>query len=414
MLFSCSSLVASVLMWRILLALAVVGSVSSTVFLLLVLIAAVRYRSSSQRAGGVSDLDPNTLPAVTLLKPVHGMEPRLFENLESFFQQDYPNFEILIGARDSDNAALQVAQQVRQKYPHVSSRVILSGPPIWPNAKVFSLDRMIRESKNSFLVISDSDVLVAPDFLRRVIPPLLDEKTGLVTCLYRGIPSGDFWSLLEALGMTVELPSGVLVADMLEGMRFALGAVMAVRRDALQKIGGIASTADFYSDDFVLGNEVWKAGYEVKLAQPGVGHVLMPRSWKDSLGDQLRWMKSTRYSRPLGHIGTGLTYAVPFGILGLAAGLGAGYRALGFSLFAVAIANRITQCLVVGGRVLQDEMAVRFCWLYPLRDLMGFMTWAGSFTSREFRWRGENYRFGRGGRISPQHRPAESALGDPT
>jgi ceramide glucosyltransferase len=340
------------------------------------------------------------------------MEPRLFENLESFFQQDYPNFEILIGARDNENAALQVAQEVRRKYPHVSSKVVLSGPPTWPNAKVYSLDIMIRETPNSFLVISDSDVLVGPTFLRQVIPPLLKSRTGLVTCLYRGIPAGDFWSRLEALGMSVELPSGVLVADMLEGMRFALGAVMAVRRDALQKIGGIASTADYYSDDFVLGHEVWKAGYDVTLAQPGVGHVLMPRTLSESFGDQLRWMKSTRYSRPLGHIGTGLTYAMPFGLLGLAAGLGAGLPVLGYSLLAASVVNRIVQCLAVGRGVLHDKNAVRFCWLYPLRDLSGFLTWTASFTSRTFRWRGENYRFGRGGRISPQHRPAESAVGE--
>src|SRR5690349_2088372 len=302
------------------LVIALIGTASSTVFLALVVVAAVRYQRRKASAKAVSD--DSSLPGVTLLKPVHGMEPKLFENLESFFKQDYPNFEILIGARDSQNGALQVAQKVREKYPGVASRVVLSGPPSWPNAKVFSLDKMVRESKNSYFVITDSDIVVEPSFLRCVIPPLLNAKTGLVTCLYRGIPAGDFWSLLEALGMSVELPSGVLVADMMEGMRFALGAAMAVRKDALEKIGGIAATADFYSDDFVLGNEIWKAGYVVELAQPGVGHVLMPRAWKDSLADQLRWMKSTRYSRPLGHIGTGLTYAMPFGLVGLLAGFG--------------------------------------------------------------------------------------------
>jgi ceramide glucosyltransferase len=406
------SLMVTSLVWKLLLTVAAIGSVSSTIFLALVLVAVVRYRRERQASESSIPVDPASLPAVTLLKPVHGMEPRLFENLESFFQQDYPNFEILIGARDNENAALQVAQEVRRKYPHVSSKVVLSGPPTWPNAKVYSLDIMIRETPNSFLVISDSDVLVGPTFLRQVIPPLLKSRTGLVTCLYRGIPAGDFWSRLEALGMSVELPSGVLVADMLEGMRFALGAVMAVRRDALQKIGGIASTADYYSDDFVLGHEVWKAGYDVTLAQPGVGHVLMPRTLSESFGDQLRWMKSTRYSRPLGHIGTGLTYAMPFGLLGLAAGLGAGLPVLGYSLLAASVVNRIVQCLAVGRGVLRDKNAVRFCWLYPLRDLSGFLTWTASFTSRTFRWRGENYRFGRGGRISPQHRPAESAVGE--
>jgi len=403
------NLMAVGLAWRILLAIAALGTVSSTIFLVLVVIAAFRYHTRAQ----ATETEPASWPPVTLLKPVHGMEPRLFENLESFFQQDYPNFEILVGARDENNPALHVAQEVREKYPHVASRVVLSGPPTWPNAKVFSLDKMIQASGNSYLVITDSDILVAPHFLRRVIPPLLNPKTGLVTCLYRGIPAGDFWSLLEALGMSVELPSGVMVADMMEGMRFALGAVMAVRRDALEKIGGIAATADYYSDDFVLGNEIWKAGYQVQLIQAGVGHVLMPRTMDNTIGDQLRWMRSTRYSRPLGHIGTGLTYAVPFGLLGLVTGVATGHQALGVALLAAALLNRILQCVIVGGGILRDKRALQFCWLYPLRDLLGFVTWAGSFTSREFHWRGETYRFGHGGKISPLHRPAENAVREP-
>lgn len=402
------SIFASGWLSKIALVMAMLGAASSTVFLMLVFIAAVRYKR--RRGSKNVAVSGACLPAVTMLKPVHGMEPKLFENLESFFKQDYPEFEIVIGARDAENAALQVAQRVREKYPNVASRVVLSGPPSWPNAKVFSLDKMVRESRNSYFVITDSDIVVEPDFLRRVIPPLLSPKTGLVTCLYRGIPAGDFWSLLEALGMSVELPSGVLVADMMEGMRFALGAGMAVRKDALERIGGIVATADFYSDDFVLGNEIWKAGFEVELAQPGVGHVLLPRSWKESLGDQLRWMKSTRYSRPLGHIGTGLTYAMPFGVLGLLAGCAVGMPALGISLLAVTFLNRVMQSVVIGGIVLGDAQAVKYCWLYPLRDLLGFVTWVGSFTSRQFHWRGELYRFGRGGRITPQHRPAASAV----
>src|SRR5437667_893432 len=125
---------------------------------------------------------------------------------------------------------------------------------------------MISISSNDYFVISDSDVEVGPDFLRNVIPPLLDPKNGLVTCVYRGVPAQSFWSSLEALGLSVEMSSGVLVADMLEGMRFALGAVIAVRKDALAKIGGIGTVAEYYSDDFELGNRVWKAGYRVLLS----------------------------------------------------------------------------------------------------------------------------------------------------
>ena len=152
------------------------------------------------------------------------MEEQLAANLESFFQQDYPDYEIVFGVRDADNAAAKIAEEIRARYPQVPSRMIVSGPPEWPNAKVFSLDKMIAASSRSYFIISDSDVRVAPDFLRNTIPPLLDPKVGLVTCMYRGIPAADFWSSLEALGLSVEMSSGVMVADMMEGMRFRAGA----------------------------------------------------------------------------------------------------------------------------------------------------------------------------------------------
>jgi ceramide glucosyltransferase len=400
--------------WVLLLALAVVGTVSSTVFLVMVVVAAVRYRRLARAAKEKSESVPDSsLPPVSVLKPVHGMEPHLAENLESFFRQNYPNFEVIIGARDSCNAALQVAQQVRARYPHVKSKVVLSGPPAWPSAKVFSLDKMIGASSNSYFIISDSDVLVKPNFLRHIIPPLLDSRVGLVTCLYRGIPANDFWSLLEGLGMSVEMPSGVLVADMMEGMRFALGAAMGVRRDALDAIGGIASTADYYSDDFVLGNEVWAAGYKVVLSHEIVGHVLLPRTLKQTLGDQLRWMKSTRYSRPKGHVGTGLTYAMPFGGLGLISAAALGHPGWGLALLAAAYLNRVIQSVSVGWGIIRDTRALQYAWLYPLRDLMGFLFWARSFGSSHFSWRGEIYQFGEGGKIIPQHRHAEAVSEEP-
>ncbi len=397
----------------VLLLLGLVGTLSSTVFLGMVLVAASRYRRLARTAlAGIQSIPDSALPPVTLLKPVHGTEPRLAENLESFFRQDYPNFEIVFGAREAGNGALLVAEELRKKYPQVKSKVVLSGYPTWPNAKVFSLDKMIAESSNDYLIISDSDIKIAPDFVRNVIPPLLDPHNGLVTCFYEGVPAPGLWSMLEALGMSVEMPSGVMVADMMEGMRFAMGAVMATRREALHKIGGIRSTRDYYSDDFVLGNELWAAGFKVVLSHHLVGHVLMPRSFRETFGDQLRWMKSTRYSRPKGHVGTGLTFAMPFGLLGFLAAAALGHPGWGGALLAWAFINRTIQCLTVGWGVIRDPRALRYCWLYPLRDLLGFCTWTGSFISRTFLWRGETYLFGEGGKIIPQHRPATDVAAD--
>jgi ceramide glucosyltransferase len=267
---------------------------------------------------------------------------------------------------------------------------------------------MIGASNNSVFVISDSDILVGPDFLRNVIPPLLQPNVGLVTCLYRGVPARDLWSHLEALGMSVELPAGVMVAGMMEGMKFALGAAMAVRREAIDAIGGMGETAQFYSDDFVLGILIATAGYEVVLSHYAVEHVLQKRSLRRTLGDQLRWMKSTRFSRPWGHVGSGLTYAVPFGILALLLGVSAPqHLGLGAGLLTLAWLNRMLLAVIVGWGVLRDRRCLWLFWLYPVRDLLGFCTWAASFTGNKFFWRGEPYRFGEKGRIMPVERSIE-------
>jgi ceramide glucosyltransferase len=384
-----------------LLAVALVGTASSTVFLGMALVAAVRnLRLARVQSQAVASIADAALPMVSIFKPLHGDEPRLEANLESFFLQDYPAFEIVFGCRNSADAALAVVERLRQRHPQVATRIVLSGEPQWPSAKVWSLHKMIAGSTCQYVVMSDSDVLVRPDFLRSVIPPLLNPETGLVTCLYAGIPAPGLWSHLEALGMSVEMPSGVLIADMLEGMRFALGPVIALRRDVLEKIGGIRSTAEYYSDDFVLGNRVFAAGYRVLLSHYRVGHVLCTQSWGKTFATQLRWMQSTRYSRPRGHLGTGLTFAVPFGILGLIAAAALGHTGFGIALLAWSLLNRILQSAAIGYGVIGDRRALTLCWLYPLRDLLGFLVWLSSyFGGSHFRWRGELYRFTPGGRI---------------
>jgi len=339
------------------------------------------------------------LPFVSVMKPVHGLEPRLRETLRTFFLQNYPKYEIVFGARSSEDPAVAVVEELRKEFPTIPVSIIYSGPPAWPNAKVYSLDKMLAAARSEFVIISDSDVFVHPDYLRNVTAPLLDPKTGLVTCVYRGFPVGGSWAVLEGLGMSVDMTSGVLLADMFEGMKFALGPTMATRKDALAKIGGIGATADFYSDDFELGRMIAEAGYQVELSHHIIEHMVVDTSFGASLDHQLRWVKSTRFSRPLGHVGSGLTFAVPFGILGLIGGSLMGATAAGVLLFAWSLLNRILQCLTVGWLVVGDRRTVSLCWLYPARDLFGFLLWVLSFTGGNFEWRGEKYQFQKGGRI---------------
>ncbi len=398
----------SVLLW-----IAVGGLAGATVFLGLVLLAAGRF----QRSRRASHADAALLPPVTLLKPLHGAEPHLWENLESFFRLEYREYEIVFGARHADDPALAVVDLLRQRYPHVAAKVILAGKPEHPNAKVCALQKMIAAASHDYLVISDSDVQVAPNYIQEVVRPLLDPAIGLVTCLYRGLPTGGVWSRLEALGMSVEMTSGVLVANMLEGMRFALGPTMATRKDVLANIGGIMVLADYCADDYVLGELVAQAGMKVELSHHVIEHVCLHQSMRQSLLHQVRWMKSTRFSRPLGHIGSGMTFAVPFGLLGLVAGIAAGHPGLGVAMLAAAVANRVVQALVVGWGVVDDPQALRYCWLYPARDLLGSLLWAWSFLGgRTIVWRDQRYRLLNRGLMcavearAPMPQPAKGAI----
>jgi ceramide glucosyltransferase len=378
-----------------LLLVSVVGLVSSTVYLILVLEGARRFRRDSQRQA----VNFTSLPPVTVLKPLHGLEPRLERNLESFFLQDYPDFELIFGARDANDPSLKIVETLRFKHPRVKSSIVLSGEPEYPNAKVFALTKMAPRANSPYIVITDSDVCVAPNCLREVIAPLLDESNGVVTCLYRGVAAGGFWSKLEALGMSVELPSGVLVANMLEGMKFALGPTMATRKDVLDSIGGMTALGQYCADDYILGNLAHEKGKRVVLSHHVIGHVAMNTSASASLKHQVRWMRSTRFSRSAGHLGTGLTYAMPFGLIGLSAGIVNHSWQLGLALFSWAFLNRAIQAAVIGAHTLRDRESLKFCWLYPLRDLMGFIVWCASFTGREIVWRNQRYRLMPGGKM---------------
>ena len=383
------------MVWQLLLLVGAAGLVTSTGYLVLVLIAGARFRRERRKA----EFAPSEFPPVTLLKPVCGMEPGLGEHLTSFFEQQYPSYEIIFGARTEDDPALDVARHISARYPSVPVTIVTSGEPWRPNAKVCSLVKMYEHASYDYLIISDSDVKVGPNYIAEVVQPLLKPRNGMVSCLYRGLPTGGVWSKLEALGMSVEMTAGAIVANLLEGMKFALGPTMAIRRDALDAIGGFEPLADYCSDDYVLGRRVADSGRQVVMSRHVIDHVVINRAFECSMQHQIRWMKSTRCSRRAGHAGTALTFAMPFGLLGLLGGAMLDRWALGIGLFTAAYANRVILSLVAGWGVVSDRRAVRFAWLYPLRDLMGFLFWCVSYTGRTIVWRGDRYRLEGCGRM---------------
>jgi ceramide glucosyltransferase len=395
------------LVWRGLLLLAVSGLITSTGYLVLVMIASARFARDRRKTVPFRC----EFPPVTLLKPLCGMEPGLEQHLTSFFEQHYPSYEIIFGARREDDPALGLVRQLSALYPSVPVKIVLSGEPWLPNAKVCSLVKMYEHAENDYLIISDSDVTVGTNYITEVVQPLLEVRNGMVTCLYRGRPIGGLWSKLEALGMSVEMTAGAIVANMLEGMKFALGPTMAIRRDALDAIGGFEPLGEYCSDDYVLGREVADSGRQVVMSHHVIDHVVINKAFDRSVQHQIRWMKSTRCSRRAGHAGTALTFAMPFGMLVLLSAGALGHWALGAALFAAAYLNRVVLSMVAGWGVVQDRRALLSAWLYPLRDFMGFVFWCASYSGRTIVWRGDLYRLEGCGRmvsvtLAAKHEPA--------
>jgi len=219
-------------------------------------------------------------------------------------------------------------------------------------------------------------------------------------CPYRGVAGqGGLWARLEAVGMSVEMTSGVLVARMMEGMQFTLGPTMAFRRETIRKMGGFKVTADYCADDFVLGNETYKLGETVVLSHHSIDHMVLNVRFADSMKHQVRWMKSTRFSRPKGHFGTAVTFSMPFALLAWTEASWFHHPWLGLALFAWGLATRLVLAIVVGRKVVRDPSWFGLLVLYPIRDLMGFFFWLASYTGRTILWRGRVYELLPGGRM---------------
>lgn len=390
-------------------AVAAVGTISSTVFLGIALAGVRRFRAqAAEQERAARALTDAQLPPVSILKPLHGAEPQLERNLESFFSQDYPNFEILFAVDHDDDAALPIARSVCDRHPQVPSRILVTGEPAWPNPPAFSFAAMADAARTDYLITSDSDVEVDRGYLRAVTPPLLDPKCGMVTCLYRGLNTGGFWSGMDAIGMSVEMSAGVLSANLLEGMKFGLGPTIAVRRDALKAIGGYEALGDYFSNDFVIGNLIADRGYTVVLSREIIAHVVPPMTFRKMWQRQLRWATGTKHSRPKGHFGTVFTYAIPWGIFGLLGSLALGRPMLGVVFLAWALLNRIVEALAIGWGIARDRECLRRPWLDPVRDLLGFCVWAASYLSRRMRWRDGRFELVKGGRILVRDRNGSS------
>jgi ceramide glucosyltransferase len=333
---------------------------------------------------------PTTFYAsVSILKPLKGTDPEMYENFRSHCLQDYPEYEIIFGVSDPDDPAIALVKQLKSEFPQRAIQLIVCPKRLGTNIKVSNLAQMLSQARHHYLIVNDSDIRVAPDYLSRVLAPLADSKTGLVTCLYRGVANSSLGSHLEALGISTDFCPGVLVAQRLEGVKFALGSTMAFRRRDLAAIGGFESLADYLADDYHLGNRIAAMGLKVELSQVVVETFLPRYSMSEFLDHQLRWARAVRDSRFWGYVGLGITFGLIWALLTLILAAGALWA---WGLFALTAVMRFAVAIFVGGRALRDRNILRWLPLIPLRDAVALLVWLMSFAGHTVSWRGDVFK----------------------
>jgi ceramide glucosyltransferase len=328
------------------------------------------------------------VPPISILKPLRGTDPGMYEAFRSHCLQDYPEYELVFGVADGDDPAVALVEQLRCEFPKRCIRLLLCPQVLGTNLKVSNLVQMLPYAQHDYLLINDSDIRVPPDYLQQVMAPFADPNVGMVTSLYRADTSARLASRLEGLGISTDFSAGVLAARQLEGIHFALGSTLAFPRKSLQAIGGFEPLLDYLADDFELGARIAAAGYEVVMSDVMVDTHLPDYTLRAYWQHQLRWARSTRDSRRWGYLGVALTFGLPWALIALVLARGATWA---WALVATAALVRCTMALFVGKRIVGDPRIPGDLWLLPLRDMLGLIIWAASFAGHTIAWRGDQF-----------------------
>ena len=348
--------------------------------------AAVRFFGRSSRtAPPPTDASADFWPPVSILKPIRGLDRGAYENFASFCRQDYPEYEILFAATDESDPAVPVIRQLMRDFPQRSIRLLFGVERKGTNDKVAKLCRMVGEARHSLLVITDSDVRVAPDYLRGVVALFDDPRVGAVTALYRALEAPSFGAALDAVGASASFASSALIARTLEGLKFAMGSTMATTRERLAEIGGFEVLLDLHSDDYEFGRRIADRGYRVELAPKPVDMEFPSETLADYLRHELRWVIGIRHIRPGGHFGMLMTHGLFWAV---AAALVAPTGALAAAWLCAYVVVRLATGWIVGVWGLGDPVLRRKLWLLPVHDFFAFLAWLASFVVNRIEWRG--------------------------
>jgi ceramide glucosyltransferase len=345
---------------------------------------AVRFLKRREKTGSGT-----FLPPVSILKPLRGIDPEIYASLRSHCLLDYPEYEIIFGVSDPADPAIAHVQELAREFPQHPIRLVMCEHILGGNIKVSNLVQMLPEARYEFLLVNDSDIRVEPDYLRRVVAPLADVQTGLVTCLYRGVAAPTLGSRLEAMGISTDFCGGVLAAVEIEGgLRFGLGSTLIFRKADLKAVDSFAPLLDYLADDYQLGQRLAASGRVGYLSEVVVDTFLPAYTWRAFFDHQLRWARSVRDSRGWGYLGVSLTFGLPWAMLNLLVARGAVWA---WGVLAAVFALRLTMAAVVGLRVAGDWQVRRWWWLIPLRDVVALGVWAVGYLGKTVVWRGDRF-----------------------
>jgi ceramide glucosyltransferase len=341
---------------------------------------------------------PDFTPPVSVLKAVRGVDFATFENYSSFCLQDYPEYEILFAVNDADDAAVPVIRRLMAAFPRRSIRLLVDGENAGANRKVNKLALMTKEARHEIVVLSDGDVRVGVNYLREVVAPFVAKNTGAVTSFYAGVTQKNLGAELEAIGAASDFFAGVLVAEWMEGLKFALGASIATTKTWLAKIGGFEGFADMLADDYELGRRIAKAGGDVLLSREIIWTMYPTQTPRGFWDHQVRWARTVRLCRPRSYVGLIFTHGLFWAV---AAFVAAPNRAVGIFYAAAYLVMRLVMAWLVGVWGVHDETVRRKLWLIPLRDAVNFVVWLAGMFGNRVRWGGVEYRVDHGRMARP-------------
>lgn len=335
-------------------------------------------------------------PPITIIKPVCGLDPNTYQNLASFCQQDYPDYQIIFGFRDSDDPAIPTVKQIIHDFQHLDIELVVCPRLIGSNLKMSNVANASENAKHEILFIVDSDIRVERDYLQRVIQPLQDQKVGVITCLYRSLVN-HWTTILTAISTSTEFAAGVLVNhNLAKSINYAFGQTIVIRKEALTAIGGFEAIANYLADDFQLGYLPAKAGYKVVLSGYVVEHELTASSLTDAITQKIRWAQCVRVSRPWGYLGLIFIYGTVISALFL---ISTGASNLSWIIFSITWLTRFIMGWIVGVVSIQDQTTKKYLWLIPLSDLFGLIIWCCSFLSNTTKWRREQFKLTKDGKL---------------